>query len=178
MAAQIRDVTAQQRTESLLAERERTYRTLLANLPGMAYRCRNDPSWTMEFLSEGCEALTGYRPEELLHNAALSYGDLVLPEHRQTLWDQWQAALAQKRPYQGEYPIRDRAGRIRWVWEQGCGVFDSQGTLLALEGVHHRRDGAPAGGDGPSGERGTLPGPSPRAPPTGSSSAGAGPSST
>ena len=134
VAAQIRDVTELQRTETLLAERERTYRTLLANLPGMAYRCRNDPSWTMEFLSEGCEALTGYRPEELLHNAALSYGDLVLPEHRQTLWDQWQAALVQKRPYQGEYPLRDRIGQIRWVWEQGCGVFDSQGILLALEG--------------------------------------------
>lgn len=38
-----------------LRESQRAMTTLLGNLPGMAYRCRNDRDWTMEFISQGCQ---------------------------------------------------------------------------------------------------------------------------
>ena len=34
-------------------ERDQQIRMFLSNLPGMAYRCKNDPNWTMEFVSKG-----------------------------------------------------------------------------------------------------------------------------
>lgn len=125
------------RTQALLTrhlrERERALATLLANLPGMAYRCRNDPEWTMEFVSEGCQALCGYTAQELLGNRVVAWGSLIHSDDREPVWTQVQEALAEKRPFRLAYRIVDRAGTVHWLWEQGAGVFED-GELRALEG--------------------------------------------
>jgi diguanylate cyclase (GGDEF)-like protein/PAS domain S-box-containing protein len=115
------------------AESQRSLSTLLGNLPGMAYRCRNDPAWTTEFVSNGCLELTGFPAEELLSHR-VSYGDLIEPADRERLWDDTQAALRSKRPFQQIYRIQTASGVEKWVWEQGCGVLDAQGEVVALEG--------------------------------------------
>lgn len=117
-----------------LEDRERTLATLMGNLPGMVYRCRNDPDWTMEFVSEPARELTGYSALELIGNAAISYGELIHPEDRGAVWDDVQSALAEGRPYRLTYRIVTRGGETRWVWEQGCGVFGRDGDVIALEG--------------------------------------------
>jgi len=58
----VRDITERKLAEDGLLESRRTLQMLMGNLPGMAYRCRNDRDWTMEFVSEGSFNLTGYRP--------------------------------------------------------------------------------------------------------------------
>ena len=54
-------------------ETGRMLQTLLGNLDGMVYRCRDDEKWTMEFVSEGCVRLTGYDADDLLLNNRVSY---------------------------------------------------------------------------------------------------------
>ncbi|HYN76965.1 MAG TPA: PAS domain-containing protein, partial [Lamprocystis sp. (in: g-proteobacteria)] len=118
----------------LLQESHRRLETLLANLPGMAYRCRNDPDWTAEFVSEGCLALTGYQAIELLGNARIAFADVIHPDDREPVWNGVQKGLTEQCPYRLSYRILRADGEVRWVWEQGRGVFQPDGQLVALEG--------------------------------------------
>ncbi|HVT34210.1 MAG TPA: EAL domain-containing protein [Nevskiaceae bacterium] len=116
-------------------ERERLLSTLLSNLDGMVYRCRHDQHWTMEFVSEGCTDLTGYRPEDLVGNQRISYELLTHPEDRAPVRRTIEHALQQRTRYELEYRIVRADGATRWVWERGAGSFTADGTLAALEGI-------------------------------------------
>ena len=118
-----------------LQESERSKSVLMANLPGMVYRCSYDRSWTMQFLSEGCAALTGYRPEDLVNNSKVSYNDLILPGDRQKVYDIWDRAVAKNIPAKLEYRIITADRKQKWVYEQGVPVYDKTGEAQALEGI-------------------------------------------
>ncbi|HEX6040204.1 PAS domain S-box protein [Longimicrobium sp.] len=111
----------------------RDTRTVLGSLPGMAYRCHNEPRWTLEFASAGAEAITGYRPEELVGNARVAYGDLVHPDDRAQLWHSVQAAVRRDAVFEVEYRLLRRDGKECWVTEQGRPVLDGEGQVR-LEG--------------------------------------------
>jgi len=124
-----------QQAEEALYESQHPFSTLMSNLPGMAYRCRNDWDWTLEFVSEGCFSLTGYHPTELIDKQTISLTEITHPDDRDRVWNDVQTALRQKQPYQIEYRITIATGDQKWVWEQGCGVFSTTGELLAREGL-------------------------------------------
>ncbi|WP_447976968.1 PAS domain S-box protein [Candidatus Nitrospira bockiana] len=132
--ASVVDITERKRAEEALRESERVHKTLLSNLSGMAYRCRNDKDRTMELVSDGCLQLTGYHPAELVTGRSRSFGDLIHPEDRQTVWESFQKSLVEKRPFSMEYRIVAADGSTKWVWDQAQGVFSPSGELLAVEG--------------------------------------------
>ena len=129
-----RSMRATQRSEEALEKSKRTLSTLLSNLPGLAYRCRNDRDWTMEFVSDGCYGLTGYYPDDLEYNNKISYSDIIHPDDREQVWHDVQAAVQDNSPFQLTYRIRTAAGEVKWVWEQGRMVTSTSGELPALEG--------------------------------------------
>ncbi len=123
-----------QRTATL-SESQRTLSTLMSNLPGMAYRSRNDRNWSMLFVSEGCFSLTGYHSEDLTSKQLVQYGQLIHPEDRNYLWDQIQVALKARQPFQIIYRLLlSKSERVKWVWEQGRGIFNANGQLEFIEG--------------------------------------------
>ncbi|MFY9943491.1 MAG: PAS domain S-box protein [Desulfobacterales bacterium] len=131
LRAELRNKETQERQ---LHECERRLKRLEGNLNGMVYRCANDAAWTMAYASTGSEALTGYAPEQLIANRDVAFGDLIHPDDRQRVWNEVQAALNDRRRYQLTYRIWDAAGRQRWVWEQGGGIFDEAEASITLEG--------------------------------------------
>jgi len=112
---------------------DKVYASLLANMPGEVYRCRNDRDWTMEYVSEGVLDLTGYAPDDFL-SGLVKFGDLMHPEDVGRVREACEAALARREPYTLEYRIRTRNGVEKWVWERGCGVFGRNGAVVRLEG--------------------------------------------
>ncbi|MBR2513747.1 MAG: EAL domain-containing protein [Halomonas sp.] len=125
---------ALRRSELTSRESERRLNTLLNHLPGMAYRCLNDSDWTIQLVSQGAEALIGYRPDELEGSRLVSFASLVHPEDKPRLEQEVEASIRQRRPYQIVYRNRHRNGNYRWVWEQGHALFDDAGEVVCLEG--------------------------------------------
>jgi diguanylate cyclase (GGDEF)-like protein/PAS domain S-box-containing protein len=107
---------------------------LLSNLPGVVYRCLNDSTWTMVFLSAGIEKLTGYPASAFTGDDAMSYASLIHPDDRAKVADDTNAAIRERRPFQLSYRITTAAGKLRWAWEQGSAVYDEGGEVEALEG--------------------------------------------
>ncbi len=126
----------------------RLLETLLANLDGMVYRCRDDAHWTLEFVSDGCQALTGYTPADLLLNSRISFLQLTHPEDRAMVRKHIDACMRERRRIDIEYRIVHADGSLRWVWERGVGLYNAAGKVEAMEGflqdVTERKEAAHA----------------------------------
>ncbi len=128
------DITDRKKIEEEVIGSRELIKRLMNNLPGIVYRCKNDKNWTMEFISQGCFKLTGYESEEILSNAKISYGNIILPEDFEQGWQSVQEAIDNKTPFNITYRIRTKDDQIKWVWEQGIGVYNSEGEIDYLEG--------------------------------------------
>ncbi|MBM3328688.1 MAG: PAS domain S-box protein, partial [Calditrichaeota bacterium] len=112
--------------DELGRSRERL-KTLIGNLPGMVYSVLPDEPGTILYISDGCRALTGYTPEELMGPIGRPFNSLVHPEDHDAAWGEIKRALAEGRRFQVVYRIVGRTGEIRWVREQGIGIFNREG---------------------------------------------------
>ncbi len=131
----VRDISDRVSVGKSFVESQRALSNFMSNLPGMAYRCLNDEKYTMKFVSNGSIAITGFKPEDFIENKAVAYRDLIEPQFRKYVQEQVQNSVIKRNPYRMEYQISTASGERKWVWEQGRGVFDEKGRLLALEGI-------------------------------------------
>ncbi len=134
VAHHIGEIVQRRRAQAVLEEQERQLSTLMGNLPGIAYRYPNKPGWPVAFLSAGCQAITGYSPEELGGGGPPMYEDLIYPDDRQLVHDAVEKSIRNGESFVLEYRIRNRQGAERWVWEQGRAVGKDADGVAILEG--------------------------------------------
>jgi PAS domain S-box-containing protein len=121
--------------EHQLTKKERQLRSLVFNLPGIVYRCKNDKDWSMLYISPATEELTGYLPDEFYgQSATMTFSRLILPSDIDEVANQIAETLREKRPYRVIYRIRTKSGDVKWLWEQGVGVPEEEGVSSILEG--------------------------------------------
>ncbi|OQA65050.1 MAG: Autoinducer 2 sensor kinase/phosphatase LuxQ [Ignavibacteria bacterium ADurb.Bin266] len=130
----VRDITERKNSERIITEQKRELATLMSNLPGMAYRCKNNINWTMEFVSEGCYQLTGYRQDELINDKHISYASLIHKNDQLLVFEIIQNAVANHEPFTLLYRIITWQGLEKWVWEKGRAIYDDIGNVICLEG--------------------------------------------
>ena len=122
-------------TEKKVRETKDQFESLVNNIPGITFRRKNDADRTMLYLSSNVDALSGYTEEELLHNRHVSYGRLIASEDRPMVSGLINSAVKENKPWEIEYRIRHKDGRIRWVYEKGRAIFNAQDKVVFLDGL-------------------------------------------
>jgi len=132
LANRIENAVEAARSKRQLAERTRRLETLIDNLPGMVYRCYNEPEWPMENVEGEAEELTGYTARELESGECVWGEEVIHPDDRERLWESVQDAVDDQETFEVNYRILTRDGEIRWMWERGDTV--ESGDEVVLEG--------------------------------------------
>ena len=111
---------------------QKLIKSVLNNLPGLVFRAINDGDWTFEFASQGAMDLLGYAPEKLVSTKAFSH---LIPKEDRKKNKGILANLSSEKPhYEAVYRVCTAPGKIKWVKEEGTGVFSNEGKLIALDG--------------------------------------------
>ncbi|NBB99546.1 MAG: PAS domain S-box protein, partial [Bacteroidetes bacterium] len=129
-----RDVTERKAAEQRLEASEQRFRGLVANLPGLVYRCTYDTAWDTLYMSEGILDLSGYS-REAFEELNRSFKDIVVPDDLPRIRAAVRAAVAAGQAYEIEYRVRHRDGTTRWVLDKGQATIDEHGTVAWLDGV-------------------------------------------
>ncbi len=100
----------------------------------LAYRCLNDPKWTMLFVNQWAYTLTGYPPEDFI-SGRVTYESILHPNDREMVRSVVCEAVAEHRPFQVEYRIITALGDEKWVWDQGRPDTEKQDGKTVIDGL-------------------------------------------
>lgn len=118
-----------------LEESEQKYRTLVDNIPGAVYRCKNDEYWTMEYLSDAIEKISGFPASDFIDNRVRSYASFIHPDDSERVGRKVGALFNSDRSAYLEYRIINSAGEVRWVYEACRGIRNEEGRVSHIEGA-------------------------------------------
>lgn len=108
--------------------------SITGRMDGFLYRCRNDPNYTMLYISEGIYTVSGYPPSDFIGNKVRGYSSITHPDDLAAVDAAVGKALETQTNWNIDYRIMPRQGEPVWVHEIGGGVFDAAGQLEFLEG--------------------------------------------
>jgi len=124
-----------QKGHRALMESEERFRLLAEYSPQIIYLCRNDANYTMLFLNQAIDRITGY-PRELFLRGEMPFTDMYHPEDRNEIIRCVDEAVAENRPFKVNYRICCKDGTVRWMEEYGGVVPMADGEILLVGAIH------------------------------------------
>ena len=130
----IEEIDLARASQEALAKSEARFRSLVSNIPGIVYRCALWPTRKFQYISDLVEKVSGYSSQELLIGQT-SLDFLIHPEDFSRVDNEFNASIAESKPYEIEYRIFHKDGSVRWLFEKGIAVYDEDRRPLWLDGV-------------------------------------------
>ena len=114
---------------------EMKYRQLVANVPGVVFRCANDANWTILYISAGVTDLLGYPATDFLNKPVSDLLRLVRGKDPKSLLRSIQQDLQNSGMFTADFPITTAAGRVLWVTTRGQAVINPEGEMQWVDGL-------------------------------------------
>lgn len=111
-----------------------SFEELIQNIPTIFYRCECDEHWTMHFISDAIEPISGYAAKEFIHNKVRTYTSVIHEADVEAVDNAVNLATEAKQPWIIEYRVVTKDGREHWVLEKGIAIYSDSGELMYLDG--------------------------------------------
>ncbi len=130
-----RDITERKIAEDKLFESQERYKLVVTGVNDYLYTVKVKKGKVVETIHhEGCFAVTGYTPEELYADPGL-WIEMVFPEERKMVIDNFSKILKGKNCPPVEHRITCHDGTVRWISNSAITKHDPDGKLISYEGV-------------------------------------------
>ena len=111
------------------------FRAVVANVPGVVYRRDCAKPWTMRFISDHVDAVTGFGASDFIGDRVRTFGSVIYPDDREPMEAVVADALERDACYTAEYRVIHADGQPRWVSESGRVVRNNEGRQAWIDGV-------------------------------------------
>ncbi|HEX2395168.1 MAG TPA: PAS domain S-box protein, partial [Bacteroidales bacterium] len=128
------DITLRKKAEQSLRESEEKFRSMVSNIPGVVYRCSYDENWSVLFITDAIENLSGYKPADFENNHIMSLTGLIHPDDRERVMDYVNFSLDHSRQFNLEYRIITRNKAVKWVSNNGRAIYGDDNKINWLDG--------------------------------------------
>ena len=118
-----------------LSGSEQKYRQLVANLPGVVYRCANDADWSLIYLSHAVSEIFGYVPADFIAPPGRGLVSILFPPDREAAVQSVQKAIRETGKFSVDFRIVAANGDVCWVSNRGQAVVNNSGVVQWVDGV-------------------------------------------
>jgi PAS domain S-box-containing protein len=124
-----RDITLRKRAEDAIREGELRYRSLLSNIPDIAWTV--DDKLRFAFIGDNIEMVSGYSRAEIYERGAQIYLESLHPEDVQKVKEGFRALLATGQPFEVECRLKRKDGAWIWVHDRAIATYEKDGIRYA-----------------------------------------------
>jgi len=116
------DITEKKRLEAETREQAIDLAAIFEAVPGVIYRCQLDSAWTMDWISEGIQELSGCPVSDFVGNAERTFASVIHDEDRERVEATIRDAVSNNEQYNVRYRLKHKDATVRWVEERGAAV--------------------------------------------------------